>query len=234
VTKLVAAASFFFGIHTLVAGTALRRLLVERLGERVYRAVFSLASLVGIVWLIRAYSAAFARDNVMFWEIGPAAHYAVGVVVLLAFLIAVPGVLAPSPTVVGGERLLQASVPEPRGMQRVTRHPFLTGTSLWATAHLAANGDLASIVLFTTFLAVSLFGMRSIDNKRARAYGDGWRRYAERTSAIPFVAIVQGRNRLVLRELGGWRVVAALVVFGVVVTLHPWLFGAYPLPGMND
>lgn len=233
-TQLIAAAAFFFGIHTLVAGTGLRGVLVERVGERAYRGAFSLASLVGIVWLARAYSAAFARGNVVLWEIGPAAHYAVGFVVLLAFLIAVPGMLAPSPTVVGGERLLQASVPEPRGMQRVTRHPFLTGTSLWAAAHLAANGDLASIVLFATFLAVSLFGMRSIDNKRVRAYGDAWRRYAERTSAVPFVAIVQGRNRLVLRELGGWRLIAALVVFGVMVTVHPWLFGAYPLPGMND
>ncbi|MBP1805334.1 NnrU family protein [Rubellimicrobium aerolatum] len=35
---------------------------------------------------------------------------------------------------------------------RVTRHPQLTGVILWAVAHLLANGDWASILLFGGFL----------------------------------------------------------------------------------
>jgi uncharacterized membrane protein len=35
-----------------------------------------------------------------------------------------------------------------RGIQRVTRHPFLWGVAVWAFVHLIANGDVASLMLF--------------------------------------------------------------------------------------
>jgi uncharacterized membrane protein len=124
--------------------------------------------------------------------------------------------------------------PAPRGIQHVTRHPFLWGIAIWASFHIAANGDAASLVLFTAFLLVALIGTRSIDHKRELALGDAWRRYAERTSNLPFVAMFQGRTKFSWRELGWWRPLLALVVFGVLVSLHPMLFHAYPLPGMND
>ena len=34
------------------------------------------------------------------------------------------------------------------------KHPMLTGIKLWAAAHLLANGDLGSIILFGSFLAL--------------------------------------------------------------------------------
>ena len=52
---LVLAAIFFAGIHLGVAGTTWRDRAVAVLGEGAYRAVFSIASLAGIIWLVMAY-----------------------------------------------------------------------------------------------------------------------------------------------------------------------------------
>jgi uncharacterized membrane protein len=89
-------------------------------------------------------------------------------------------------------------------------------------------------VLFSTFVVTALVGTVSIDRKRERALGERYRHYEAKTSNVPFIAIVQRRTRFVWREIGWWRVVVVFAVFAGLVSLHPWLFGAYPLPGMAD
>lgn len=232
-TGLFSAAAFFVVLHLVVASPPIRPRIVRALGEGPYLGVFSLASLAGIVWLTRAYSTAYANDNVMLWWVGPGAQYVAAPIMLTALFLAVPGLLTPSPTAVRGEKILEKEI-EPHGIQRVTRHPFLAGVTIWATFHLIVNGDLASVTLFATFLVVALAGMPSIDRKRARTLGDRWQRYADQTSRVPFVAILSGRTKLSFREIGWWRVVAALAAFAIIVSFHPMLFGAYPLPGMDD
>ena len=37
------------------------------------------------------------------------------------------------------------------------KHPFLVAIKTWALAHLIANGDLASIILFGSFLAYAVY-----------------------------------------------------------------------------
>src|SRR5262249_61757184 len=41
----------------------------------------------------------------------------------------------------------------PVNVSRALKPPMLVGVKTWATAHLIANGDLGSIVLFGSFLA---------------------------------------------------------------------------------
>src|SRR3984893_533133 len=59
---LIAASSFFLLIHFGVSGTRLRDVLVARLGAGPYRSAFAVASIVGIVWMTRAYRRAPAVD----------------------------------------------------------------------------------------------------------------------------------------------------------------------------
>ena len=61
--SLVLAAIFFAGIHLGVAGTTWRDRAVGALGENAYRAAFSIASLVGIIWLVTAYRHASVRGD---------------------------------------------------------------------------------------------------------------------------------------------------------------------------
>lgn len=228
-TMLIAAAVFFLAIHLLISGTSARDVIVGALGERPYQGLFSLASLGGIIWLALSYNAATAQGSALLWDLGPGVKHLGIVVIAIAFLFGVSGLLTPSPTTVGmeGRAGREDAV---QGMLRITRHPFLWAVALWAAFHLAANGDVASIVFFGTFLLLAVLGTYSIDAKRARKMGEAWQSFAKRTSNVPFAAIMSGRNSLKLGELLTWRQAAALVVFVGALFAHERLFSASPFP----
>jgi hypothetical protein len=48
---------------------------------------------------------------------------------------------------------------------RVLRHPMLVGVKLWAIAHLIANGDLGSIILFGSVLAWAVYDRISLKRR---------------------------------------------------------------------
>jgi uncharacterized membrane protein len=229
-TMLIVAALFFLLLHLLVAGTRFRDVIVGAIGERPYLGLFSLASLAGIVWMAMSYNVATAEGSPLVWDLGPGVTHAGIIVVGFAFLLGVPGLLAPNPTaVMQGETATREGIVQ--GVLRITRHPFLWGVALWAAFHLLANGDQASIIFFGTFLVLAVAGTYSIDAKRARKPGAGWEAFKASTSNIPFAAMVAGRNSLKAGELMSYRLVVALAVFLVVLFAHKWLFGASPFPG---
>jgi len=217
--NLIAASAYFLVIHFGVSGTRLRDALVARLGPGRYRGAFALASILGLVWMIYAFRHAPA---VPLWGIVLGLRPAAYVLVFIAFLFAVIGVATPSPTRVGMESKLAQGPDIARGLVRITRHPFLWGTALWALVHLIIDGELAALILFGTLLVLALGGTAAIDAKRRRAFGDQWAQFAAVTSNIPFAAIAAGRNRLApaLREIGVGRVLLALVAYAVAFYLH--------------
>ncbi|MBV9331936.1 MAG: NnrU family protein [Alphaproteobacteria bacterium] len=231
-TMLLAAAAAFLGIHLIVSGTKLRDATVRALGENTYLAIFSLASLGLIVWLVIAYNSvsggSAGTDAVLYVAPDAVRHLAIPVV-FIAFLIGIPGLLTRNPTSVRQESAA-AKEETVRGILRVTRHPFLWGVAIWSAFHLAANGDEASTVFFGAFFLVAVLGTFSIDAKRRRALGPAWTDFASRTSNLPFGAIAAGRNRFVAREIFDWRFAAAILVFAAVLFSHARLFGLSPFP----
>jgi len=223
--SLIAASVFFLLIHFGVSGTRLRDVLVARMGAGFYRGAFALASLGGIVWMGRAYSHAPAVE---LWGQLVGLRPLAFALVFVAFLYIGIGLATPSPTRVGMESKLAQGTDIARGMVRITRHPFLWGVALWAIAHLIVNGDLASLILFGSFLLLALGGTASIDAKRRRNFGDDWNRFAQATSNVPFVAIASGRNQFgsALREIGILRPVIAVAIYALVFYFHGRLFGA--------
>ena len=217
--NLIAASAYFLVIHFGVSGTRLRDALVARLGPGPYRGAFALASILGLLWMIYAFRHAPA---VPLWGLVLGFRPAAYVLALIAFLFAVIGVATPSPTRVGMESKLAQGPDIARGMVRITRHPFLWGTALWALVHLIINGELAALILFGTLLVLALGGTAAIDAKRCRAFGDQWAQFAAVTSNIPFGAIAAGRNQLApaLLEIGAGRVLLALGVYVVAFYLH--------------
>jgi len=223
--SLIAASSFFVLIHFGVSGTRLRDVLVARLGAGPYRGVFAVASLIGIVWMSRAYGRAPAVD---LWGQLIGLRPLAFALVLVAFLFVGIGLATPSPTRVGMERKLTQGAEIVRGIVRITRHPFLWGVGLWAFVHLSVNGDLASVILFGSLLLLALGGTVSIDAKRHRTFGDQWSRFTQATSNVPFAAIATGRNQLrpALREIGILRPVIATAAYALFFVCHGRLFGA--------
>jgi uncharacterized membrane protein len=106
---------------------------------------------------------------------------------------------------------------------------MLWSFAIWAAVHIIGNGDSAAIVFFGAFLVTALAGMPSIDGKLAQREPGTWQALSAATSIVPFGAIAQGRNRLVLHEIG-WRApLIAIIVWVLLLYLHPWLFGVAPV-----
>jgi uncharacterized membrane protein len=227
-TMLAIAAAVFVLMHLLISGTPVRDRITGAIGERAFLGLFSLASIAALTWLIIAFARARGGPgDTVFWTISPATrHPAIGLV-LIAFLIGIPGLLTNSPTrVAGGGQVDKPSAAT--GMTRITRHPFLWGAAIWAFAHLLANGALSAIFLFGSILILGITGPLSIDAKRRQALGARYEAFMAQTSNIPFAAIIQGRQKFRLGEIW-WRLLVALILFVVILRFHPQMFGANPL-----
>lgn len=219
--ELMLAMTSFVGSHFLLSWPPLRLWLVERLGMGVFIALYSLIALITLVWAMRAYGSA---PDLALWHLGPLGRWMPQSIMPLACILVVCGLLARSPTAVGGERLIREGA-QPQGIFTVTRHPFLWGTGLWALSHLAANGDFASALLFGGMLVLSFGGMLAIDHKRAVALGRDWQTLRTQTSLLPFAAALQGRISLDWRGIGWWRPLLGLVLYVALMHGHLALFG---------
>jgi len=228
--NLLAAALFFVLLHLLVSGTRVRDAVTGRIGQGPYMGLFSLASIGGLVWLGFAFAHSRAEPwNSAYWNLTPVTRHIQLGLQLLAMLLIVPGLTTPNPTSVRQEGALDR--PDVvKGMLRITRHPFLWGVAIWAAGHLLVNGDRASIVLFGAMLLLALFGTSSIDAKRKRALGATWDGFAAQTSNVPFAAILAGKQKLSLGEIGWWRIALAVAIWAALLFGHPYAFGVSALP----
>jgi uncharacterized membrane protein len=221
-TKLLIATVAFLATH-YVSSTPLRAKLVNALGNNGYLVLYSAAAIGTIVPMVWAYLRA---PFVGLWHV-PALRYVPLVIMPVAMVLVATGLTTRNPTVVGQERLLKGQDPV-RGILRITRHPVMWGIALWASAHILARGDVASVVFFGCFLLLALSGTVLIDRRKQAALGAEWERFAAVTSNAPFAAIAASRNRFDAAEIGWGRFLSGLVLYGLVLWLHPMLFGARP------
>src|SRR5215472_2237694 len=106
--SLLAAAIYFVAIHFVISGSPLRGKIVALMGEGPFRGLFSLLSLIGIVWLSRAYSHA---EYIQLWGKLYALWLYALVVRLRAFFFVLLAFTPPTPTAAGGEPLLTEKNP---------------------------------------------------------------------------------------------------------------------------
>ncbi|MBP1853385.1 NnrU family protein [Rhizobium halophytocola] len=184
----------FLGVHSIrLAAPGFRRSMVEKMGEGPWRGVYSAASLVSLVILIWGFAVA-PVINVWF---PPEFMSHITVLLMLFAMICFIASLMPAGHI-----------------QTKTKHPMVLSVKIWAFAHLLANGDLASILLFVAFLAWGVV-MRIALKKR-------WR-----------------RGELMLPSFVSARYDVIAVVVGVVVwaalllKLHELLIGVAPIPAMS-
>ncbi len=221
---LLATLGFVAG-HFLLSAPPVRGRLAAALGEKAFLGVYSLLMAAFLVWAVMAYRGAPA---VPLWDLGPLGRRLPLVVMPAALLLAVAGFSTRSATAVGGEAVLAAGRGA-IGIFTITRHPFLWGAGLWSLAHLAANGDQASLILFGGMAVLSFAGMAAIDHKRAATGGEAWRRFAGQTSVLPFAAALAGRARVDWVGIGWARLAAAVAIYLALAAGHQWMFGVAAL-----
>ena len=135
-------AGYWLALHLLIAGP-LRASIVGKMGENAFKGLFSLLSVAGIVGYIFAYRNA---PYVYLWLAPPPLGLLTFALVFLGFLSSF-GTGTANPTDTHAPKLIDSKLPI-RGITRITRHPRLCGLTLWATAHLLVNGQLAATLLF--------------------------------------------------------------------------------------
>ncbi|MBY0429699.1 MAG: NnrU family protein [Rhodospirillales bacterium] len=213
---LAAAMALFLASHAVTATPRLRGALVSRLGEAGYFLAYSLLSLAVLAWLVQAYAAA---PYVPLWPQAPWTRWVPAAVMPAASLLLAAGFTTPNPFSLGpGGRRYDPARP---GILRLTRHPVLWALALWAGAHLFPNGTLSAVFLFGPLLLLALAGPRLLDVKRRRSLGAGWHALA-RLTARPAT--------LSLAEIGWRRLAGGLILYLILIFLHPLIIGFSPLP----
>jgi uncharacterized membrane protein len=185
---LVIGLVLLLGVHSVrIAVPAWRDRRIAAMGEGPWKGLYSLVSIVGFVLLVWGYGLARPEAPILYepplWMKHVTALLMVFAFVSLAIYAAPAGRLKP-----------------------VLKHPMLVAIKLWALAHLLANGDLASVLLFGAFLVWAVFDRVSVKRRAAPIPAAG-------PVLNDVIAIVGG---LIVYVLFVWR-------------LHEWLFGVMPL-----
>jgi uncharacterized membrane protein len=220
--QLIVATALFVGGHVALSSTPLRAVLVGAVGERGFAGLFSGLMIALFAWLLVSYG---NTPYAPVWEPPAWTRWVPIVVMPFALLLLVAGLSQANPTAAMRSAPGADSARQAPGILAVTRHPMLWSFALWALAHLAANGDLASIILMGAMAVLALGGTLLIDRKKAKAWGPAWPGFAAVTSNLPFAAMLAGRTWLSLAELGWWRIALALVLYALLMHFHAAIIG---------
>lgn len=208
----------FFASHLLPTRHPVRARIEAVTGARGFTIAYSILSLIVLAWLI---GAARRAPYIELWSWAPWEVHVTHVAMLAACLILGLSIGRPNPFSFGGGS--QPFDPASPGLVRWMRHPILVAMTLWAGAHLLVNGALAHVILFGLFCLFSLLGQTGIDHRKRREMGPEWDRLniARRT---------QSANATVFKRKEFWlRVLAGLVLFVLLITVHPLFFGVSAL-----
>jgi uncharacterized membrane protein len=149
--------ALFLGAHTLPAYRELRGRLVASMGEGSYKLVYALVSVLGLVLIVWGFAHYRATGMIDVWE-GSVSAKTLVVLKHIAIALMLPAVILVVAAYLRGH------------IYKAVKHPMLAGVKLWAAAHLLANGDLGSIILFGSFLGWAVFDRISL-KRRADAGG---------------------------------------------------------------
>lgn len=212
----------FAMVHS--GGAALRPWAEKYLGARVYRILFALASLPLAVLLI-VYFFNHRYDGWQLWQVQgvPGVRTLVWILSAISFLFLYPATF----------NLLEiAAIQQPQvhlyetGIIRITRHPQMVGQVIWCIAHTLWLGTSFTLVTSLGLILHHLFGVWHGDRRLSQRYGDAFSAIKERTSIIPFLAIIDGRQNLQWQEFLRPAYLGVAVFVALLWWLHPLLLVA--------
>jgi uncharacterized membrane protein len=179
-------------------GAALRPWAEKRLGPRLYRIFFAITSLPLAVILI-IYFFNHRYDGLQLWQVQgvPGVQAIVWVLSAISFLFLYPATF----------NLLEiAAIQKPQvhlfetGIIRITRHPQMIGQVIWCIAHTLWLGTTFTLVTSVGLVLHHLFGVWHGDRRLSVRYGEAFEAVKQRTSIIPFKAVIDRRQSLKFAE----------------------------------
>jgi uncharacterized membrane protein len=214
----------FGAFHIGLGSTSVRSRLVAGLGELGFTALFSVVATVWFTAVMRWY-AAHRWEGAMGLGLGQVAMLrwllmAVvggGIVLMTAGLVVYPRL----PSALFGQ-----PIRAPHGIERVTRHPFFAGVAMLGLGHAFLATRLVGAVFALCLALVAILGAWHQDAKFLARRGWVYGEYLRVTSAVPFAAILSGRQQLVWRELPAGALLAGLAFAMLLRAGHAGLFAA--------
>lgn len=194
-TLLVLGLIVFLGTHAFTMARGMRAGVIAKIGEGPYKGLYSLASLAGLVLIVIGFGQYRQEGYIPVWDPPVWTRHLSLLLVWVSFICLAAAYL-------------------PGRIKLRLKHPMLAGVKIWALAHLIANGDLGSILLFGSFLAWAVVARISVKYRDeavqhgAQSLPEGWR-----NDVLAFV-------------------IGTLAYFAFAFWLHPLLIGvpAVPVP----
>lgn len=160
----------FLGVHsTRIVADGWRTATIARIGEKPWKGLYTLASIAGFALIVWGFGLA-RRNPVYLWEAPMGMRHLAGALLLIAFV------------------LLVATYVPHNSIKARLHHPMVLAVKVWALAHLLANGNLADVVLFGSFLVWAVFSFRAA-RRRDRVAGTV---YPAGTIAATAITVVVG------------------------------------------
>lgn len=180
----------FLGMHSVeIFSSTFRANAIARMGERPWKGLYTLISIVGFILIIWGYGQA-RQDPVLLYAPPVWMRHLSALIMLPVFPL-----------------ILAAYIPG--RIKAALKHPMLAGVKFWALAHLLANGMLADVLLFGSFLAWAVADRISFKRRVVR----------------PIQTAPPSKMNDVIAVVAGLAIYVAFVLW-----LHTWMIGVSPLP----
>ncbi|HEY0957118.1 MAG TPA: NnrU family protein [Roseateles sp.] len=148
-TWLALGLALFLGIHmTQAIAPRWRNAQVARLGDKGWKGLYTLVSLLGFGLILWGFSQA-RLNTVVLWAPIRGMNHLAALLMLVALIL-----------------MAAAHVPRNHIKARL-KHPLTLSVKVWAFAHLLANNTLADLMLFGSFLVWSILVFRAARRRPA-------------------------------------------------------------------
>ena len=202
------------------SGLASLRIKAEQIiGARAYRVIFAIVSLpLASIMLIYFFNHRY--DGVQLWQVQGVTGIEplVWILSAISFLFLYPATF----------NLLEvAAISKPEvhlyedGIIRVTRHPQMVGQLIWCFAHTLWLGTSFTLVTSIGLMLHHLFGVWHGDRRLEKRYGEAFLKVKERTSIVPFAAIIQGKQKFYWLEFLKPAYIGVIATVLIFRWLHP-------------
>ncbi len=186
----------FAVIHS--GGAALRNFAESIIGARAWRVIFASAS-IPLAALLLSYFLAHRYDGIRLWNLQgvPGMIQIVWILTAISFLFLYPATynLLEIPALSKPQIRLYE-----RGIIRISRHPQAIGQILWCFAHGLWIGSSFMLVTSVGLIGHHVFAIWHGDRRLRMKFGDEFEELKRNTSVIPFIAVIDGRQKLILQE----------------------------------
>ena len=203
---------------------ALRPWGEKKIGPRLYRILFALVSIPLAVILI-IYFFNHRYNGLQLWQV-----QSIGSIKIVVWLLSAISFLFLYPATFNLLEIAAIEKPSVRlyetGIIRITRHPQMVGQVIWCIAHTLWIGTTFTLLTSIGLVAHHLFAVWHGDRRLFQRYGEEFLNVKQRTSVVPFLAVIEGRQTLKWQEFLRPAYLGVIAFVLLFWWAHPWLIQA--------